>query len=332
MTDRERQENTSWRYHPQKIPSWFARLVSESSAHLSLPMHRQVLVQDDKTKVQHGEEGLLVVSPLGGTSLEVVAPKFQQDQDGNVIKPPVYTILNLKAKHLAYNNRYITVVNNYMICVNHSRTCYIFNPRNMKVEKIASLPHDYFIQSMPLSDKDVFVITCKYHDVEDHIVCTHVMKYNFQDNQWAQLTILPEAFNHVDFLDGCIYQDTMYIIGKGTNINIFVSVDTVSGDTTILPHVIDSDNINLRNGQIISETGDEQYEFELESQKWKKCVNQQEPFSFFIDKKSFVSSINSEFTFELIDVYRDVPIQDVERLRSCKLTFPEIPDTCINEN
>merc|ERR1712018_799137 len=81
------------------------------------------------------------------------------------------------------------VVNGYLMYICGSR-CYLFNPRNKKVEEIASLPNT--VQEIEKSAATMFSnsICSTKNDVFTCIISTlnmcidQVLKYNFESNQW----------------------------------------------------------------------------------------------------------------------------------------------------
>ena len=83
--------------------------------------------------------------------------------------------------------------------------CFLFNPRNMQLEEIASLPS---LATTVFANKfDVFTLVV---NEDDNI--GSVMKYNFELNEWRLLATLPIPLTFIG--DGIFYNDVLYILGS----------------------------------------------------------------------------------------------------------------------
>jgi len=240
---------------------------------------------------------------------------------------PIYNRYTLKAE-LPKNYKYISiVVNNYMICVGSRRKCFMFNPRNMIVEEIAAFPQGFrFLPvGIILSNKvDVFTLVSKH---DDDIMEQYVMRYSFVDNIWTPVIKLPYPNAHIR--SGCLHCNVIYMMGKIGNDTsnaecIFISVDTISGNTSRLPNLGRSEMVITHNDRVMAKLKGNNYSFDTDAQKWIKIPKQMDLDFRSSSVSSDLATVTNIRDFHT-NFYRRNPVRGWS-----KLTFPYvIPDACI---
>jgi len=324
---------------------WFSKIQSESAAHLELPMSEQVLIHDGKTNIQNGDQGLVTVSRKDG--INIVIPTYPHSVNASnlrwnaeyiVCKTGITSMIKKENRHLPL----ITVVNNFMILV-QDKTCYLFNPRNMKLEEIASFDEKRQCLLMLSHASDVFaIVNCLD---EDHDI---VMKYNFVKNVWIELSVIPMKMQEVS---GQVYQDLLYITGLNLDYDpiVFFSIEPVTCKVTRLVDlpVNDSTKLVVYDDTLYCQTHRynedfRQYKYLTDEKKWHKCQNDyQDILDCAVSVKCRLAIGTHTFHVNPIGgLYVDCEKQNWmcrKLLRSsydtemCCLTFPEISLACVDK-
>jgi len=106
-----------------------------------------------------------------------------------------------------------------MLCLHRkdgSKQCHLFNPRNLKYERIAAVPDSYVFDHLVAYASDVYCIGYIYKTGS-----IHVLKYDFKQNQWNVIVDIPieEAQGSASCVKSCIHDGLIYIILYNGNSN-----------------------------------------------------------------------------------------------------------------
>ena len=141
----------------------FYKIRNESLIHLSLSMQQQVNVEDEKTAVLNGSEGLVTVhkNVTAGFTEELIINITLTIEDDHCSESDKLVNYEMLDHSNLQNARHylpvVTTVNNYMM-IAVGRNGFLFNPRNIKLEKVAALP--YPMRDLFSYGKYVFGVVC----------------------------------------------------------------------------------------------------------------------------------------------------------------------------
>jgi len=230
---------------------WFAKIQSESSEYLSVPMHQQVSKQSEQYDVQQGVEVLVDVEPncnfLGVTMSSanvngIFAPRrlcLHPGVEDLKEQESILTEYKLTYKHFKQGELdKTTVVNNYLLLTQIGGLCFLFNPRNLSLEQVGSLPSNYSCYCLLSHGKHLLAIGGM---LDEGVSTDCIKKFDFDNNEWKDFAKLPVK---VLSLIGCVHKGLMYVsggltlqpgVGPMRNACAFICIDPTTGSVSRLP-------------------------------------------------------------------------------------------------
>jgi len=345
---------------------WFCRIQSESSAHLELPLHQQVLVTDDTTDIERGIERLvavcgkydnildddatvsLVVSIIipaeCSNSLHTDATMVDQERS---LKYEI-NFAQMRRKDWASASEFkLIIVNNYMLIL-QQRSFYMLNPRNFETCHLSSLPENSYCYLLSSHASQAYAVIGTNRILS-------VLKYDFHDDKWIEVIDLPMNLLYADV---CVCQDMIYVTSytnkSDGSLASFLSIDPVARNITTLPDLPNSNHdwassrIDVVDEQLYYDTLDdddeeEQYTFNFSTKQWELVPFEQRVLEFddgtvsIGDHIFYVKSFMSEnIGLCLLEKnHMKNPLQLCHMNYSCnlklyKLTFPDFQETYPN--